>query len=589
MRKNNRSITSKLYDIKLRNKLLILYTVLLFIPIVCTNVLFYMKISDNVKADNIDQISRSVEKTTSEFTRLINTGMTISHAIYTENNLYELLDRQYADIEEYYIYFDKYLRGLLKKYMMAYNTIEDITIYSSNSTIPTVDTYHRLDEEIRQSKWYAKLQTIKNKILVYSYVDSDALITERKVSIIRRLDNFSYDNENILKIDLNFKVISLIISDQNVYGDMFLVNGDNNIVYSTDKNLMADQDFLMPFNTVKPNRSEFVIEMDLDDTTSLTGWKIVGVFEENSINEALLSALVFVAILSIISLTAASLAIILISRSFSVRIITISRHMEKLKNQEFELIDEGEGADEIGQLMSDFNSMALTIKKLIQDVYEADIQKKNLELERKQAELNALQSQINPHFLFNTLESIRIRSLLKDETETAEIVKCLSKTFRKMLVWGNDMITVRAENEYIRDYLKIQKYRFSEKLNYSIFVQDEVLDYKISKMTIQLFIENSCVHGIEGKSGKGNISLIIKKSGDKLVIIIKDNGCGIPPQKLNNIRNSLIENGDFKGDGIGIRNVYNRLKLFYGNDFEFSIESTLNEGTRVYINIPAIL
>lgn len=587
MKKKNRCLIGKLYDIKLRNKLLILYIALLFIPIVCTNALFYKKISDNVKADNKAQISRSIEKTKNEFTRLINTGMTLSHAIYTDNNLYEMLDRQYSGLEEYYAYFDKYLRGLLKKYMLAFNNIENISIYSANNTIQTADTYYKLDDEIMQSEWYKKLRTIKNKILVYSYVSPNPPFTEIKVSIIRRLDNISDGIEKILKIDMNFKIISLIISDRNLDGEMYLVNNDNNIVYSTDSSYMSGIDSLMSFDNIKPDLGEFAIEVGLDDTTSLSGWKIVGIFTDIGINDALLSAMGFVGVLSIISLTAASLAIILISRSFSARIITISRHMEKVKNQAFELIDEVGGADEIGQLMSDFNSMALRIKKLIQDVYEADIQKKNLELERKQAELNALQSQINPHYLFNTLESIRIRSLMKDEIETADIVKCLSNTFRRMLVWGNDMITVRAEIDYIKAYLSIQKYRFSEKMNYSIFVQDEALNCKVLKMTIQPFIENSCIHGLEGKNGDGSISLTINKAEGKLAIIIEDNGCGICPDKLNSIISTLLQESDIKSANIGIRNVYNRLRLFYGKDFEFKLESKLNEGTKVYISIPA--
>ncbi len=581
--------TRKLYDIKLSNKLLILYVMLLFIPIVCTNALFYKKISDNVRNENINRISMSMEKTKNEFTRLINSGITLSHAIYQDNNLTDLLQREYSDVEEYYLYFNKYLRDLLKKYLLAYGTIEDINIYSSNDTIPTADTYYKLDDKTRKTKWYSKLQTIRNKILVFSSIQSNTLVLKRKVSIIRKLDRINDGNENILKIDLNYKMIGMIISDMNLDGDIFLVNEDNAIVYSTDPHYMADDEFFTPFDQVKQGQDKFVINMNLSDTTCLTGWKIVGIFNERGISGAVYPALNFVLFLALISLSAASLAILLISRSFNNRIITISRHMEKVKNQEFDLIEEKGGADEIGQLMSDFNSMALRIKKLIQDVYEADIQKKNLELEHKQAELNALQSQINPHFLFNTLESIRIRSLMKNETETADIVKSLSKTFRRMLVWGNNLITVRSEIEYIRDYLQIQKYRFSEKLNYEIYVPDEVLECKVSKMAIQPFIENSCVHGIEGKVGNGLIALTIKKAEDRLEILIEDNGCGITPEKLEDIRNSLQQTGDLKDSNIGIRNVCNRLRLFYGNEFEFSIESVQDEGTMVYIKIPAIL
>lgn len=584
-----KALTQKLYDIKLRNKLLILYIMLLFIPIVFTNALFYKRISDNVRTQNINQITASMEKTKNEFTRLINSGITLSHAIYQDNNLSDLLEKKYTGVEDYFIYFNKYLRDLLKKYLLAYDNIEDINVYTSNDTIASADTYYTLNEGIRRSIWYSKLQKINNKILVYSGIQSNTLASKRKVSIIRKLDKINDGYENILKIDLNYKTIGMIISDKNMNGDIFLVNDNNAIIYSTDPHYMASDNSFTPFDQVKPGHGKFVINMDLSDTTCLTGWKIVGIFNESGITGAIYPALSFVSILAIISLTAASLAIILISRSFNHRIITISRHMEKVKNQEFDLIEEKGGADEIGQLMSDFNSMALRIKKLIQDVYEADIQKKNLELERKQAELNALQSQINPHFLFNTLESIRIRSLMKNETETADIVKSLSKTFRRMFVWGNDLITVGSEIEYIKDYLQIQKYRFSEKLSYEINVPDDVLENKISKMAIQPFIENSCVHGIEGKIGNGMITLTVIKVEDKLEIMIEDNGCGIPLERLDEIRNGLLKAGDLKGANIGIRNVCNRLKLFYGNEFEFNIKSIENEGTQVYIKIPAIL
>jgi len=548
-----------------------------------------MRISANVKTDNIDQITRSIQKTSNEFKRYINTGMILSHTIYTDNSLHDLLENRYSDIEDYYYYFDRHLRSYLKKYIMAYDTVEDINVFTSNETILSADTYRKLDEETRQSNWYKKLQTIKNKILVFSYYSMDPLNSERKVSIIRKLDLFPGDTENILKIDLNYKMISQIISDRSIIGDLFLIDDNNDIVYSTDSSFMSEPVTFTSYSKVGQDRGEFILEIGLDDTVSLSGWKIVGKYQESNVTKALNSALGFVVLLSIISITAASLAILVISKSFKSRILTISRHMEKVKNQKYDLIDVRGGADEIGQLMLDFNSMTLKIKKLIQDVYEADIQKKSLELERKQAELNAMQSQINPHFLFNTLESIRIKSLLKNETETAEIVKCLSKIFRRMLVWGNDLITVRMENEYIMDYLRIQKYRFSEKFNYEILVQEEVMEHKICKMTIQPFIENACVHGIEGISGNGLISLSIKKEDDRLMILIEDNGYGISPEQLIELRKSLKENDSFTDSNIGIRNVYNRLKLLYGNDFVLNIESTPYKGTKVCVKVPAII
>lgn len=144
-----------------------------------------------------------------------------------------------------------------------------------------------------------------------------------------------------------------------------------------------------------------------------------------------------------------------------------------MKHQQFEPIKQPETSDEIGQLTAEFNRMTLTIHRLINDVYVADIEHKNLELQRRHAQLNALQSQINPHFLFNALETIRMRSLMKDEDETARIIQHMAKIFRNALTWNRDKVSIREELEYVTCFLEIQKYRFGDKLNYTIDLDPE--------------------------------------------------------------------------------------------------------------------
>ena len=230
--------------------------------------------------------------------------------------------------------------------------------------------------------------------------------------------------------------------------------------------------------------------------------------------------------------------------------------------------------------------MAEKIESLIKDVYVADIQKKNLQLECRQAEINALQSQIDPHFLFNTLESIRMRSVLKKEEETADIIKYLSKIFRRILLWGNDMTIIKEEIEFIEDFLTIQKYRFGNKLNYNIYFSEEVLRYKIPKMTVQPFIENACIHGVEKSKGNALVSLYVEKTGDNIRFIIEDNGKGIGEGKIDEIISNL-QGGETRSGSVGMKNVYNRLSLIYGDKFAFQISSKKNIGTKISLSIPA--
>src|SRR5699024_5968416 len=153
--------------------------------------------------------------------------------------------------------------------------------------------------------------------------------------------------------------------------------------------------------------------------------------------------------------------------------------------------------DEIGELRSAFNRMYKKIKELINDVYISHIRKKDLELQRKQAQISALQSQINPHFLFNVLETIRMRSLLKKEDETAKIIQNMAKLLRTSITWGKDWVTVKEEVQLIQSFLEIQQYRFGDKLQYAFDVDESTFDYTIPNMLLIPFVENASIHGIE--------------------------------------------------------------------------------------------
>jgi two-component system sensor histidine kinase YesM len=178
-----------------------------------------------------------------------------------------------------------------------------------------------------------------------------------------------------------------------------------------------------------------------------------------------------------------------------------------------------------------------------------------------------------------------MRSVLKNENETADIIKSLSKTFRQLLHWSSDLIPIEEEISFIDDFLKIQKYRFGDRFNYSIKVDDSAKALSIPKMTIQPFIENACVHGIEKSKYPGVLDINIESDDKFAHIKISDNGKGMDEVFLDNFLKD-IQDEEYKGKSIGIRNVYARLKLFYKDEFSFNIESEINEGTRVILKVP---
>lgn len=255
--------------------------------------------------------------------------------------------------------------------------------------------------------------------------------------------------------------------------------------------------------------------------------------------------------------------------------MTIARH-------DLEVLVTSDNADEITELVWSFNSMVARIRELLAaKVKEQDSLKK--------AELRALQAQINPHFLYNTLDTIIWMVESKRTTQVVDLVRALSRFFRITLSKGKDWISVGEEVEHVSSYLAIQKMRYHDILDYTISVPDDLLDSSILKLTLQPLVENALYHGIKNKRNGGSISVRGRRvEGDRLVIDVEDNGIGMLPDKLAEIR-ALLQS-DYFGftaeTGYGLNNVNQRIKLYYGQEFGLSVASTYLVGTCISLLLP---
>jgi two-component system sensor histidine kinase YesM len=255
---------------------------------------------------------------------------------------------------------------------------------------------------------------------------------------------------------------------------------------------------------------------------------------------------------------------------------TIARH-------DLEALVTADNADEITELGMSFNMMVGKIRELL----DAKIKEhENL----KKAELRALQAQINPHFLYNTLDAIIWMAQVNQTAQVVELVRVLSRFFRITLSKGRDWITVREEIEHIESYLAIQKMRYRDILDYRIDVAPDMLAGEMLKLTLQPLVENALYHGIKNKRSGGVIRVRGRRiDGDQLLIEVEDNGIGMSREKLAEIRALLA--GEAGGavvaeSGYGINNVNQRIKLYYGQDYGLSIQSEYLHGTRISLIIP---
>lgn len=255
--------------------------------------------------------------------------------------------------------------------------------------------------------------------------------------------------------------------------------------------------------------------------------------------------------------------------------------MEEFQKGDFSKQVEVTSHDEIGEVTACFNQMVMSIKELIDNNYV-------MALREKESELTALQAQINPHFLYNTLDSLYWRIQNDGNEELAEDILVLSQLFRLVLGQGKGIIPVQMERDLIANYLHIQKMRFGRRLNYEINMDKEIMEASIPKLILQPFVENAIVHGFENTEFGGSLLVTGKGQGDNLIFTIEDNGVGMSDDQIEAIWNAQ-DSKKYSGQRIGryaIKNVKERLALKYQNNFKLTIESVIGKGTTVTIIIP---
>jgi len=402
--------------------------------------------------------------------------------------------------------------------------------------------------------------------------------------VVRDLGGSLRKYEKIVMIYLTKRFIVQSFDSVTFEGEIYLLNDSGEIQYTTDKNIKWSQEDIH-FHTIQLEEESIVME-DEYQHRFLEGWQIVGIIPKANLTSEVRNSIFSIFYLALFNFVIPSLFITYIAGNIHFRMKSIVNHMRKVKDEQFEEIIGKNSKDEIGLLTAEYNRMTRKIKQLINDVYKVRIQKQDLELEKKDAQLKALQSQINPHFLFNVLETIRMRSVLKDEWETAEIIRYLAQLLRTSISWERDWVTVGEELRLIQAFLEIQKYRFDEKMSFTIEVDDDAKNAYIPNMTFIPFVENASIHGLEPMKGKGNIQIQITcLDNDRLSFVIKDNGVGMEQTKYEEIM-ATLKDEEILGENIGIRNVSQRLKMYYSKQYELNITSEKNIGTTVQIIVP---
>ena len=366
----------------------------------------------------------------------------------------------------------------------------------------------------------------------------------------------------------------------------YLCDGNGNIIYhphqvQLDNGMQSESSVKAAASDEKiyDEYMEGVHRKVIVNSISYTGWKLVGVMPYSIFTTRMADIKQFVLVVSLLM----AMMLELINQVVSVR---ISSPIMKLNNS-VNKYEEGKephiyigGSEEIrhlGKSIQESYKQNLSLMKRV--VWEQN--------ERRKSELDVLQSQINPHFLYNTLDSITWMIEGEKNEEAAFMITQLAKLFRISLSKGHTIISIRDELQHAQSYMNIQKIRYKNKFEVVFDIDPEILDHCVVKLVLQPILENAINYGIREMDGCGIINVCGKKADDRIILSVSDNGMGIPDDEIgfllkdtNRIRK--------RGSGVGLVNVNNRIKILFGGQYGLYIESELDEGTTVYINIPAI-
>ncbi|CAM3488682.1 sensor histidine kinase [Aeromicrobium ponti] len=471
------------------------------------------------------------------------------------------------------------------------NDIVSIFIFGYDGKIVSSNPDQKIKSYIKPQdfEWYRKAQHADGKVVFTpSHVNTIVENPRWVVSLSRELQSMDgREKKGVLLIDLNYQILEEICSRVKLgdKGYVFIVDHNGKIVFHPEQQSIYSQLKKEKMKQIlqMPGRSFIIKEKGERKiytvaNSELTGWKIVSVndMKDIIIDEREIQDFIFTMIL--ISIFLAGLVAIALSTWISNPIKQLEKSMKQVENGNFDIKVDTRSKNEVGRLSLSFNLMTRKIKELMNQILDE-------QRRIRKSELKALQAQINPHFLYNTLESIIWMAEFKKNDEVVEMTSSLAKLFRISLNKGKDAIPIQDEIEHVRNYLVIQKMRYKSKLDYMIEIDSEMINVKIIKLILQPLVENAIYHGIKNKDGKGFIHIVGKQDQGQVILQVIDNGVGMDEQQLRNI--FLEKEGTSKrGSGVGVRNVKERLDLYYGDDYDISFDSTPNQGTVVTIAIP---
>ena len=554
-------------NMKFRYKLITTYILLGIIPMTIMGLVWYNQTRTILMKQEKSSIENYLTQAVSNMDNQLRIYNNLSDYIAFNQQISHVVSHEYDSYYDMYNQFSNVLDPMLASLKYFHSDINQITIYTKNNVVKHNTTLAPITE-IENEDWY---KIIKGNNDIHWFVSQD----EKKVFCARNIPTLENNYEvGVLYVQVDYEKLFESFKQMNDsnYG-IFIMDELGNNIFNFDQFEDPNKSRKMTFDEFnkgigKENIYTIVTAHSVNNNWTVSLYKPQKLIYEST-NFMITGNVIAIMLLIVFSIIITSvLSKVMVSGLEKPR-----ANMEEVEKGNMEITVKSNNEDEVGALIRGFEKMILQIKALIEDVYES-------RLIQKDYEMKALQAQINPHFLYNSLSLINWMALETDQEDISKITLSLSTFYRTALNKGKNILRVRDEIKNMRSYLDIQLMMHDYEFDVDVQVEEDILDYNILNLILQPLIENAINHGIDLKTnGRGCIKIIGEKQNDEIVLIVSDNGVGMSNEQAE----SILTN---KSNGYGVKNVNERIKLYYGEQYQLKIESEIGIGTKVKVTIP---
>ena len=578
----------KLKPGEIQTTLMLVVSGISLVTMLLMGIIMYMRFSTLSRQETIENSRKLMEQTGETMEDYLVNMRQISDAVY-----YNVVkENDFHDARE------EIQKGMNLLYEANRDKLRTIAIYNSDGSLMAAEPVatQKEDPDVTRQEWYqSAMEEMENIHFSTPHIQNlfeDSTFRYYWVISSSRVVELTENRDSqmgVLLVDMDFSSISRMMNQINEVGNgqyYYLCNSDGDIIYHPRQIQISDGSSRE--NSIKAaSYKDGVYDETFEgtqrkvivNTISYTGWKLVGVIPYSIFTHEMLNIRYFIAMVTLLM----AMMLTIINRVVAER---ISRPIRKLNHSvmEYEAGKKPEiyigGSWEIRHLGYSIQSSYEKSEKLMQEI----VWEQN---ERRKSELDALQSQINPHFLYNALDSITWMIEGERNDEAAFMISQLAKLFRISLSKGHTIISVKDELQHAQSYMNIQRVRYKDAFSVTFDVEPELEKYCAVKLTLQPILENAINYGVDPMDDCGEIRVCVRKEGELLVLSVEDNGIGMSEEEVELL---LTDNNRVPkhGSGVGLINIHNRLQILFGKEYGLVIESEPDEGTRVSICIPAV-